>query len=190
MDSMTHIRTEEPPHEPGYYWHEDDEKTMVKVRRERGALRVSSSGVKVDHIGGLWTGPMPTPSEAAEQANTTLHVQTKRRPTPGPYRTPDRHDPSCLQGSSIITDVKGRDEPIFLGSANEALNDSTDIPGHYLANAQLMAASWGMREALRSLVVASTGALQALDDRGISDTLTREVQKAKTALRSAAYDRD
>jgi len=77
-DSITHYRTEEPPHEPGWYWMEPKDPTTgdhvrtepVKVFDRGDVLRVSlkTRTEALDSFDALWTGPIPGPEAIAEEA--------------------------------------------------------------------------------------------------------------------------
>jgi len=64
------------------------------------------------------------------------------QPTPGPWRLPEAGDFLVFQNRGlIIAELDEFDEPVVVGEVNEVFNKDTDLPGHYEANARLIAAA-------------------------------------------------
>jgi len=62
-------------------------------------------------------------------------------PTPGSWRTWQAGEDPLINEECVLAEVADRDDPLLVAELNRTANEHTDFPGHWKANARLIAAA-------------------------------------------------
>jgi hypothetical protein len=84
-------------------------------------------------------------------------------PTPGTWRTWQVGEAPLINEECVLAEVADKEQPLVVASLNRTANENTDFPGHWKANARLIAA-------------AGTAASEIQEDLNVID-LFRELPK-------------
>jgi hypothetical protein len=67
--------------------------------------------------------------------------ETDAEPTPGPWRTWQAGEDPLINEECVLAEHPDKQEPLLVAEMNRTANDHTDFPGHWKANARLIAAA-------------------------------------------------
>jgi len=83
-------------------------------------------------------------------------------PTPGLWRTWQAGEDPLINEECVLAEHPDKQEPLLVAEMNRTANDHTDFPGHWKANARLIAAAGTAAQQAREMGYNPVAAVEAL----------------------------
>jgi len=104
--------------------------------------------------------------------------ETEMTHTPGTWRTWQSGEDPLINEECVLAEVTDRDEPLLVAEMNRTANEMTDFPGHWKANARLIAAAPDLLEAAKAAKSLIDELHLTPDERQIWKQLKDSIEKA------------
>jgi hypothetical protein len=88
--------------------------------------------------------------------------ETDAEPTPGPWRTWQAGEDPLINEECVLAEHPDKQEPLLVAEMNRTANDHTDFPGHWKANAGLIAAAGTAAQEAKDMGYDAQKAVEAL----------------------------
>jgi len=121
----------------------------------------------------------------SETESKTEH-KTGAEPTPGPWRTWQAGEDPLINEECVLAEHPDKQEPLLVAEMNRTANDHTDFPGHWKANARLIAAAGTAAQEAKEMGYDPQKAVEALPKLIEATDCGGPVSDALCALKEAA----
>jgi hypothetical protein len=98
-----------------------------------------ATGAATSIVTTVMTMRVMTSEQQADYDTTSDTEHTE--PTPGHWRTWQAGVDPLINEECVLAEVADREEPLLVAELNRTANEHTDFPGHWKANARLIAAA-------------------------------------------------